>query len=69
MIVVVVVVVIIIIIIIIIIIVYCIVVNNSSSKVHIPSAYLEFVAYSLKILRRHRIFTCVLPCNVFVRLV
>jgi hypothetical protein len=49
------------------IIVYCIVLNNSSLEVHIPSAYLEFVAYNLKIVRRRRIFNCVLPSSVFVR--
>jgi hypothetical protein len=37
------------------------------TKVHIPFAYLKFVAYNLKILRRHHIFTCVLPSSVFVR--
>jgi hypothetical protein len=42
-------------------------VNISSQTVHIPSAYLEFVAYNLKILRRHHKFTCVLPSSFFVR--
>jgi len=37
------------------------------TKVHIHSAYQEFVAYNLKILRRRYIFNCVLPSTVFVR--